>query len=122
MAEISFKEFERIMSQDIIDRQACIEIWFSVDGSSIYKECWLGKELDHQIESEKICYWVGVVEGGSQGYVFYSFEDLVDTKFLDGKSIREAWDSITLHSVGEWIKPFVAWPTKFDGLLWEHIW
>lgn len=97
MDKISYKHFKCIMAYDITENQTCIEIEFSVDDSDEYELSWLGKMWDR--ETNKVIYWFGLTDDGLQAYEFDSFEAFINTKVFLGKSIKEVWDSITLHTI-----------------------
>lgn len=85
------------MAYDITKKRTCIEIEFSVDSCDEYKTSWLGKMLEG--ETNKLIYWFGLTEDGSQAYEFSSFEEFVNAGVFFGKNIKEVWGSITLHSI-----------------------
>ncbi len=97
MEKISFEDFKKIMSYDITKKQTCIEIHFCVDNYDVYQTSWLGKMLDRI--TNKVIYWFGLTEDGSQAYDFDSFEEFVNAKVFYGKSLKEIWNSVSLISI-----------------------
>lgn len=97
MNKITFEEFCCVMSFDITNNRACIEIEFCIDGYKDYQCSWLGKMLDD--EDEKVIYWFGLTEDGSQGYDFKLFDQFLNAKVFHGKSIKEIWDLVTILSI-----------------------
>ena len=97
MEKISFEDFKKIMSYDITKKQTCIEIHFCVDNYDAYQTSWLGKMLDRK--TNKVIYWFGLTEDGSQAYDFDSFEEFVNAKVFYGKSLKEIWNSVSLISI-----------------------
>lgn len=94
---ISFEDFRCVMTYEITENQACIEIEFSVDNCEEYQTAWLGKMLDN--ETKKVVYWFGLTEDGTQAYDFGSFEEFISARVFYDKSIKEVWDSISLRSI-----------------------
>ena len=97
MHKITFESFKYVMAYDITGNQACIEIEFCVDNCDPYQTSWLGKMVDR--ETNKVIYWFGLAEDGSQAYDFDSFEEFVNAKVFYDKSIKEIWDSVSLLSI-----------------------
>lgn len=97
MNKITFEEFCSVMSFNITNNQACIEIEFCIDNYKDYQHSWLGKMLYG--EDEKVTYWFGLTEDGSQAYDFESFEQFLDAKVFHAKSIREIWNLVTILSI-----------------------
>lgn len=97
MNKITFEEFCSIMSYDITNNLACIEIEFCIDNCKDYQHSWLGKMLWG--EDEKSIYWFGLMEDGSQAFDFESFEQFVSAKVFHGKSMKEIWDLVTILSI-----------------------
>lgn len=97
MGKITYENFKSIMAYDITQNQNSIEIEFSVDNCDAFQSAWLGKMSDR--EANKAIYWFGLTEDGSQAYDFVSFEEFVNAKVFNDKSLIEIWDSITLLSI-----------------------
>ena len=97
MKKISIKDFEKMMSYDVVENYACIEVEFCVDDSLEYDSCWLGKTIDK--ETNQAVYWYGLVRDGSQAYDFSSQHEFINAPVFHGKSILEIWDSITLIEI-----------------------
>ena len=97
MDKISFENFKKIMAYDITNNQACIEIEFCVDNCDVYQTSWLGKMLDRK--TNKIIYWFGLAEDGSQAYDFDSFEEFANAKVFCDKNIKEIWHLVSFVSI-----------------------
>ena len=103
MNKISFEDFEKIMSYDVIDANNsgyndCIEIEFEVDNCEIYDLSWMGKMFDKETRGET--YWFGLVEDGSQAYDYETFDEFVNAKVFYGeKSLKELWNLVSILSL-----------------------
>jgi len=98
--KISFEQFEKMMSYDVMKYMACIEVDFHVDDSLEYNSCCLGKTS--YILGKKITqasYWYGLTPDGSQGYGYDSLYDFFTAPIFRGKSILEIWNSITFDAI-----------------------
>ena len=102
MNKISFQDFERIMSCDLLKKKArkvdpCIEIEFCVDDCAEYEESWMGKMLDK--ETNQDVYWYGLTPDCLQAYDYGTLEEFLNAKVFHGRSIKEIWDSVSLYSL-----------------------
>ena len=97
MKKISFEQFEKMMSYDVITNDACIEIEFCVDGFPEYSSCWLGKTVNR--ETNRADYWYGLVPDGSQAYNFNSLKEFISESIFQSSSIKEIWNLVTLFSI-----------------------
>ncbi len=97
MNKITFEEFCGVMSFEITNNQTCIEIEFSIDNYQDFQCSWLGKKLYG--EDNKVIYWFGLTEDGSQAYDFESFEQFLNAKVFHAKNIKEIWDLVTIRSI-----------------------
>jgi hypothetical protein len=97
MCKIPLEDFEKMMQFDVVKRNACIEIDFSIDGDMTYCGCWLGKTIDR--ETNKSLYWYGLAEDGSQAYEYDNMEDFLNAQVFGGKSIKQLWSRVTLFSI-----------------------
>lgn len=95
--KISFEDFKKIMSYDITKKQTCIEIEFCVDNCETYQTSWLGKMIDK--ETNKVVYWFGLTEDGSQAYDYDSFDKFSNANVFNGKSLNEIWNTVSLISI-----------------------
>ena len=96
-SKISFHDFTKIISYDVVKNNSCIEIEFYIDNDSNYESCWLGKTIDKETNNE--CYWYGLVKDGSQAYSFLTIDEFMNAKIFYGKNIREVWDFISLYCI-----------------------
>ena len=92
MGKINFHDFEIVISCNFI------EVSFCVDNSEEYQNAWLGKMMDSETEQE--VFWYGLTPDGSQAYDFATFDDFVNAKVFQGKSIKEIWGSISIFGLG----------------------
>lgn len=97
MAKISFEDFNQLLSFDVVENFACIEIEFCVDDDVNYNNCWMGKTIDK--ETNTAIYWYGLAPDGSQAYDFPAAEEFVNAGVFEGKSIKEIWNAITLSGI-----------------------
>ena len=103
MEKIDFRDFEKIMSFDLIEarikgRRDSIEIAFDVEDCNIYKWSWMGKILDKETGEDS--YWFGLVKDGSQAYDYETFDEFVNAKvFYSEKSLKELWHLISIISL-----------------------
>ena len=95
--KISFHDFIKILSYDVVKNYACIEINFYVDNCLDYTSCWLGKTIEKDTNTE--VYWYGLAKDGSQAYDFYTIDDFINANVFCGESIKEIWDSISLYNI-----------------------
>lgn len=84
------------MSYDIT-KKACIEVEFCVDNCETYQTPWLGKMIDRK--ANRVIYWFGLTEDGSQAYDYDSFNEFVNAKVFYGKSLKEIWHLVSLVSI-----------------------
>jgi len=91
---ISFKDIEKLFSVEL-DGKGCIEIEFSVKGSSRYRSCWMGKATN----KEKELYWYGLAPDGSESHDYDNFQDFSSAPVFDGKSLEKAWERIAILSI-----------------------
>ena len=110
MEKIPFKEFELIMSRDLLANMPenydiselasykigpCIEIEFCVDNDKEYQECWMGKMIKK--DTKENVYWFGLTEDGNQAYDYNSLQKFTNAKVFYGTtSLKEIWSLVTL--------------------------
>ena len=97
MEKISFNDFEKAMSYDVVNNNACIEVEFSIEDAEEYTSCWLGKMPDP--ETSKEIYWFGLVEDGSQAYDFDTFEQFASAKVFRTNCLKELWPLVFIYSI-----------------------
>jgi len=97
MKKIPFEQFEQMMSYDVVNNNASIEIEFCRDDIPHYNSCWMGKTLNEEIS--QAFFWYGLVPDGSQAYDFDSFQGFINAKVFNDNSLKEIWDSITLIAI-----------------------
>lgn len=98
MVKIKLQDLVKVLSEDVLKNNSCIEINFCIDNDVEYEDCWMGKMPDKNNVNKEI-YWYGLVEDGSQGYDYDCLEDILNAKVFKNKSICDIWESITLYSL-----------------------
>lgn len=94
---ISFDNIVKLFSFDLKGK-CCIEIEFSVNGSTKYQSCWMGK-MPCEENPKKESYWYGLVPDGSEAYDYDNFRDFSSASIFDGKSLKEIWGAVDLLSI-----------------------
>lgn len=94
---ISFDDIALLFSFDL-QGKFCIEIEFWVKGYSKYQSCWMGKMPDKS-DKEKELYWYGLSPDCSEGYDYDNFQDFSSAPVFEGKSLKEACNTIELLSI-----------------------
>ncbi len=94
---ISYTDLSAVFSYDL-ENTGCIEIEFHVLGSEKYTCCWMGKMPDEGIGE---CYWLGLIPGGSEGYDYPCFADMVSAPVFDGKCLKDILHSIDIHTIND---------------------
>ena len=97
MNKITFHQFKRIMSRQLLNKDKSMEIEFCVDNYTEYQESWLGKLVDKKTNKE--VFWYGLTADGTQAYNFDSLDSFMSAKVFRGKSIEEIWDLILILSL-----------------------
>ncbi|MDD2533283.1 MAG: hypothetical protein PHC86_01115 [Eubacteriales bacterium] len=97
MSKITLQEFYQIISDNMNHNQSSIEVEFRVENSLIFQSCWLGRISDSKWKSN--IFWFGLAEDGSKAYKYSSFEEFLNSKVFEGKSIIEIWESIDFISI-----------------------
>jgi len=97
MKKIPFDQFEQMMSYDVVENNACIEIEFCIDNTPIYNSCWMGKTISR--ETNQAVFWYGLVPDGSQAYDFDSLQGFMCASIFHDNSLKEIWDSISLIAI-----------------------
>jgi len=93
---MKFELFQELMAFDT-KGGACIEILFSVEGSSKFFNSWMGKMPDKQTGRD--LFWYGLTADGENAYDYPNFKEFSSDKVFDGKSLLEIWDSITFIEI-----------------------
>ena len=97
MSKITFNDFQRIMAYDVRKDERRIEVEFYVDDCTEYNDANLGKCVNK--DTNGVSYWFGLTEDGLQAYDFNSFEEFVSAKVFKGKSLKDIWNSVSLHTL-----------------------
>jgi len=98
--KIPFEVFKReIMREGWL----ALECSFCVDNHPEYDYCWLGK----MAKSETEIYWFGLAEDGSQAYDFPTFDEFVNAKIFQNRSLYDVWSLVSFYcfnncDVDEW--------------------
>jgi hypothetical protein len=98
LVKINLQDLIKVLSEDVLKNNSCIEINFCIDNDVEYEDCWMGKMPDKNNVNKEI-YWYGLVADGSQGYDYDCLEDILNAKVFKNKSICDIWESITLYSL-----------------------
>ena len=94
---ISFSDITKLFAFDL-EKKACIEIEFLINGYPGYQSCWMGKTSD-RINHEKDMYWFGLASDGSKPYDYDNFWDFSSSPVFDGKSLKQVWNDVTILSI-----------------------
>ncbi|QUH20384.1 hypothetical protein [Alkaliphilus sp. B6464] len=98
MLKIKLEDFIKILSSDVLKSNSCIEMNFCIDNAVEYEDCWMGKMPDNDTINKEI-YWYGLVEDGSQSYNYACFEEILNAKVFNNKSICDIWERVTWYSL-----------------------
>lgn len=98
MAKIKLHELIMILKSDVLKNNYCIEINFSIDNDTKYKDCWMGKMPGKADLNEEI-YWYGLVPDGSEAYNYSELRDMLNAKIFAGKSICDVIEKTTWYSL-----------------------
>lgn len=94
---LTFDNIKNLFSFNTFGK-GCAEIEFRVEGMDTYQLSWMGKMPDRD-NSEKDCYWYGLVPDGSEAYDYDNFEDFSSAPVFEGKSLKDICSKIELLSV-----------------------
>lgn len=94
MDKLKLQDLIKILSEDVLKNNSCIEINFCIYNDVKYEDCWMGKMPDKNNVNKEI-YWYGLVEDGSQAYDYDCLDDILNAKVFKNKSICDIWESIT---------------------------
>jgi hypothetical protein len=101
---MSFYEFIHVLKTHHIDE---IELYISKDYDIPY---YFGTYGDNNPYS----YWFASGDG-STGADFYTIEELSTTKVIDGKSLRDIWDSVEISTInGCNIQDYIKYELNLD--------
>lgn len=98
MDKINIDDFIKILDEDVVKNNSCIEMNFYVEGDKDYTDRWLGKMPNKSSLTEE-AYWYGLVDNGSQDYDYDNQKDFLEAKVFNGKSIYEIFEKIHWHSL-----------------------
>lgn len=98
MAKIELEDLIKVLSNDVITHQSCIEMNFCIENNTEYEDCWIGKMPD-RYNSIKEIYWYGLVRDGSQAYDYHNLEDILNAKVFNGKSMCDVIEKVTWYSL-----------------------
>ena len=94
---VSYSDLTKLFAFDLAGK-ACIEIAFAINGHPKYSACQMGKTPD-KTDRRKDQYWFGLVPDGSEAYSYDNFDDFSSAPVLDGKSLKESWNCVTVLSI-----------------------
>ena len=94
---ISFEDITKLFKVDL-KGERCIEIEFSINDSSKYLSCWMGK-MPNKDNIEKEVYWYGLHFNGSEQYGYDNFCDFFLADVFDGKTLKEIWEKVDILSI-----------------------
>lgn len=95
--KIKLQDFIKVLNENVLENNTCIEMNFCIDDDLEYEDCWLGKMADK--DNNKEIYWYGLVDDGSQAYSYDCLEDLLSAKVFKGNNIRDIWEKINWFSL-----------------------
>jgi hypothetical protein len=98
LSKIKLQDLIKILNEDVVKHNSCIEMNFCIDNDIVYGDCWLGKMPDRG-NPRKAVYWYGLVPDGSQAYEYTELEDFIDAKVFNGKSMRDVFEKVTWYSL-----------------------
>lgn len=98
MAKLKIDELVKILSNDVLKYNTCIEMNFCIENDEVYGDCWLGKLPNKDKENTEI-YWYGLVSDGSQAFEYNKIEDILNAKVFCDKSICDVIGSINWYSL-----------------------
>lgn len=98
MSKIQLQDLIRILSDDVVKYNSCIEMNFCIDNDIVYNDCWLGKMPDRD-NPRKAVYWYGLIPDGSQAYDYTELEDFMASKVFSGKSMGDVIERVTWYSL-----------------------
>lgn len=91
---ISFEDITKLFSHNL-EGKCCIEIEFSINDSSKYQTCWMGKMPN----KEKELYWYALALDGSEEYVYDNFQNFFLAAVFEGKTLKEIWEKVDILSI-----------------------
>lgn len=93
---ITLDRFKRLMSFET-KRKYCIEIAFSIKGNSKFSFCQMGKTPKESTDKNQ--YWFGLTPDGNNAFDYDTFDELLNAKVFDGRSLLEIWNSVTVLEI-----------------------
>jgi hypothetical protein len=60
LVKIKLQDLVKVLSEDVLKNNSCIEINFCIDNDVEYEDCWMGKMPDKNNVNKEI-YWYGLV-------------------------------------------------------------
>ena len=93
--DVTFNQIKQLFAFETQGKY-CAEILFSVNESTKFNFCWMGKTSDDAGED---VYWFGLTPDGKYAFDYPTFEEFSTVKVFDGKSLFEMWDDITVLEI-----------------------
>ena len=93
---ITFNQIKKLFAFETQGKYS-VEILFSVNGTTRFDSCWMGKMPDKV--TAKDVYWFGLTSDGKNAFDYSTFEDFSTAKVFDGKSLIEIWDAVTVEEI-----------------------
>lgn len=78
--------------KNLWDMNVAGEIGFCVSGSEEFDNCWMGKDNSG-------VYWFGLTPDSKNEYDFSSFDELINAKVFDGKSLSDVWRGVDVLEI-----------------------
>lgn len=98
MSKIKLQDLIKILNNDVVKYNSCIEMNFCIDNDIVYDDCWLGKMPDRD-NPRKTVHWYGLIPDGSQAYEYTKLEDIINAKVFNGKSMCDVIEKVTWYSL-----------------------
>ena len=95
--KIKLTDLIRVLNENVLENNTCIEMNFCIDDDLEHEDCWLGKRVDK--DNNKEIYWYGLVEDGTQAYYYDCLDDILSAKVFKDNDIRDIWGRVTWYSL-----------------------
>ena len=94
--KITFQDLTKVFEVSV-GQNACIEIEFMLSNNHKFRQCWMGKLYDKEMDRE--VYWFGLTKDGMNAYDYISFEEMSQATVFDENSLKDVWDGIEIISI-----------------------
>lgn len=98
MSKISIDDFIKILDENVVKNDSCIEMNFYVEGDKDYTDCWLSK-MSNKSDLTGETYWYGLEDNGSKAYDYDNQKEFLQSRVFNGKSIYEIFEKIYWYSL-----------------------